>query len=31
MDRADPRCIRYKMNDVVAWLKVRVRSTREAA
>lgn len=26
-----PRCVRYKMSDVLAWLKVRARSTREAA
>jgi predicted DNA-binding transcriptional regulator AlpA len=26
-----PRCVRYKMSDVLAWLKARARSTREAA
>jgi predicted DNA-binding transcriptional regulator AlpA len=25
------RCVRYKMSDILAWLKVRARSTREAA
>lgn len=25
-----PRCVRYKMSDVLAWLKARARSTREA-
>lgn len=26
-----PRCIRYKISDVLAWLKARARSSRKAA
>ena len=26
-----PRCLRYKMSDVLVWLKARARTTREAA
>jgi predicted DNA-binding transcriptional regulator AlpA len=26
-----PRCVRYRMGDILAWLKARARSTREAA
>ena len=25
-----PRCVRYKISDILAWLKARARSTREA-
>jgi predicted DNA-binding transcriptional regulator AlpA len=26
-----PRCVRYQVSDILAWLKIRARSTREAA